>query len=118
MAALRGRSRPWGAGRAFLPTASGSLYWAGAGGAPLTAGNSKVYVVPSEGGPPRQVAPDLDAATYPVWVPDSKHLLLLGNGKGQIDWWVAAAETDQQATPAVPTGFIEFFRGLTLAPGD
>ena len=109
---------PLGRRPRFSPDGKWIAYWAGAGGAPLTAGNSKVYVVPSEGGPPRQVAPDLDAATYPVWVPDSKHLLLLGNGKGQIDWWVAAAETDQQATPAVPTGFIEFFRGLTLAPGD
>ena len=109
---------PLGRRPRFSPDGKWIAYWAGAGGAPLTAGNSKVYVVPSEGGPPRQVAPDLDAATYPVWAPDSKHLLLLGNGKGQIDWWVAAAETDQQATPAVPTGFIEFFRGLTLAPGD
>ena len=100
---------PLGRRPRFSPDGKWVAYWTGGiGGAPLTAGNSKVYVVPSEGGRPLQIASGLDAALYPVWAPDSRRLLVWGNGKGRNDWWVAPAEMDRQAVPAIPTGFREF----------
>ncbi len=44
-----------------------------------------VYLMPAEGGPPRQVAPGFHTALLPVWSPDGEHLLFLGARK-KGDW--------------------------------
>ncbi|MCU0229522.1 MAG: serine/threonine-protein kinase, partial [Bryobacterales bacterium] len=44
-----------------------------------------VYVIPAEGGVPRQIAPDFHSALLPVWSSDGQHLLFLGARK-KGDW--------------------------------
>ncbi len=52
----------------------------------------KTYVVPAAGGLPRQLASDFLLAAYPVWFPDGKRLLVVGNrnapGKIVDDWYI------------------------------
>ena len=55
--------------------------------APFGAG--RLYIVPSEGGAPKQLRPDFPYARYPVWRPDSQLVLFEGaDGRGARDWWV------------------------------
>jgi Tol biopolymer transport system component len=58
--------------------------------------DSKIYVVASTGGQPRQLQPGFGYAAWPVWSPDGKHLLfegsretppLIPSGK-PYEWWV------------------------------
>jgi DNA-binding winged helix-turn-helix (wHTH) protein len=83
--------------------------------------SSKSYVVPSNGGPSRQLAPDFDVAIHPIWAPDGKHLLFLGSlrlpedtgdpERWEEDWWA----TSVGGSGAIRTGAYEVFRryGLT-----
>lgn len=52
----------------------------------------KTYVVPTGGGASRQLAPEFLTATHPVWFPDGKRLLVVGNraAPGSIidDWYI------------------------------
>jgi Tol biopolymer transport system component len=75
----------------FSPDGKWIAYWVGQADAAC-----RIYVIPSEGGEPRQVAPDF-AGAYPVWSPDSRNLLFLGRkgatlGSSDTDWWVAPLE--------------------------
>jgi Tol biopolymer transport system component len=80
---------------------------------------ARIYVVPSAGGELRRVQSDFAAATDPVWAPDGKHLLFLGNrdeklsreGEESIDWWV----TPLDSGPAVKTGALEATRNANLS---
>ena len=77
--------------------------------------NSKIYLVASSGGPPRQLQPEFAYAFWPAWSPDGKHVVFLGvrderlflTSRGIMDstqkpwdWWVAPV----QGGSAVPTG--------------
>src|SRR5262249_47195733 len=79
--------------------------------------------VPAAGGTPRALRPEFAAAGFPIWTPDSKHILFLGNrdpkavseptgnplpSGTQIDWWVTPLEEG----PAIQTGVNAAFRSL------
>jgi Tol biopolymer transport system component len=77
----------------------------------------RIYIVPVAGGTPRQLRADFAAAAFPVWTPDGKHLLFLGNrdeklpANENIDWWVTPLDTG----PAVKTGALEAARAEKLS---
>ena len=52
----------------------------------------RTYVVPIAGGAPRQLVPEFLIATNPVWFPDGKRLLVVGNraapGSYIDDWYI------------------------------
>src|SRR5438552_3450810 len=54
---------------------------------------SKVFVVPVAGGSPKRVGEDIALALMPVWSPDGKSLLLLGQDgvgdRGSLNYWFA-----------------------------
>jgi Tol biopolymer transport system component len=65
-------------------------------------------VVPANGGPPRQMASDLTGASYPVWSPDGKQLILSGWKSGvtaelgvarTADWWFPWSAGRKACTP-------------------
>lgn len=96
----------------FSPDGSQVAYWVGAPGVrPTVVGSGEVLVVPAAGGQPRRVGPNFTAARYPIWSPDSRHLLLIGYTSAQmhdssaLDWWLVAVNGDQ----AVRTGTYEAF---------
>ena len=70
----------------------------------------KIYVVPTSGGRPKQLAPEFLNAAYPVWFPDGKRLLFLGNRNATAriydDWYVAPLD----GGPVTGTGALELFR--------
>ncbi len=52
---------------------------------------SRIYVVPAEGGPSRRLEPDFVAAASPVWTPDGKHVAFVGvHPKEGFDVWVSS----------------------------
>jgi eukaryotic-like serine/threonine-protein kinase len=58
-----------------------------------TMGAGQVFIVPSEGGEPRRIQPSFPFARYPIWAPDSRHLLFTGISKdGTRDWWLSPIE--------------------------
>jgi Tol biopolymer transport system component len=53
-------------------------------------GLGQIFIVSSEGGQPRRIATDFPTARYPIWAPDSAHILFSGARKdGERDWWTA-----------------------------
>jgi Tol biopolymer transport system component len=53
-------------------------------------GSGQVFIVSPEGGEPRQIQPSFAYARYPIWAPDSRHVLFTGaNHDGVRDWWVS-----------------------------
>ncbi len=89
----------------FSPDGTWLAYW----------DTGKTYVVPARGGHPRQIAPEFLVAATPVWSPDGKRLMFVGNrdAPGSIvdDWYIAALA----GGPVKGTGAMEFLRrhGLT-----
>ena len=77
----------------------------------------RIYIVPAGGGTPRQLRTDFAGAAFPVWTPDGKHLLFLGNrdeklpANENIDWWVTPLDTG----PAVKTGALDATRTERLS---
>jgi predicted Ser/Thr protein kinase len=112
VSALGGPARKIGdSGRrpVFSPDGSQIAYWTGriGGGAAFSSrGTCRIFVVASSGGVPRQLRPDFVGAAYPIWTPDGKHLLFLGNkdeklpARESIDWWVTPVGSGE----AVATG--------------
>jgi eukaryotic-like serine/threonine-protein kinase len=95
----------------FSPDGSLIAYWIGeiGGGAAFSApGYCRIYVIPTSGGPPRQVRPEFVGAAYPEWTPDGRHLLFLGNRDltlavdESIDWWVTPLD---EGTPVATGAF-------------
>jgi len=76
----------------FSPDGEWVAYWVGDGG---VYSRNRFYVVPRNGGEPRQLAGTLFSANSPVWSPDGKSLLFVGAESDrqplaeQYDWWVA-----------------------------
>ena len=58
-----------------------------------------MFVVPDEGGAPRQLQPEFYEAYHPIWSADGRHLLFKGwrnrDDSQSGDWWVTPAEGDK-----------------------
>ncbi len=112
---------PFGRRPRFSPDGKWIAYWVGT----ETGDNSgffmvpgaKIFIVPITGGAPREISPTFAAAGYPVWVPDGRHVLFLGNrdanmyNEGTMDWWVS----DVDGGGIVRTGAAAAFKASGLA---
>jgi eukaryotic-like serine/threonine-protein kinase len=77
-------------------------------------GAGQIFIVPSEGGDPRRIQPDFPLARFPIWAPDSRHLLFVGTrADGSNDWWV----TGLDGSPPVRTGAVDRLKGQIRAVG-
>jgi serine/threonine protein kinase len=98
----------------FSPDGQWIAYWVGD---QSYYGRRQIFVIPANGGQPRQILPDFFTASRPVWSPDGKHLLFRGASDskasegGEFDWWVASLD----GGPAVQTGGFAFLRESKLA---
>jgi eukaryotic-like serine/threonine-protein kinase len=53
----------------------------------------QVFIVPADGGTPRRIQPSFPYARYPIWAPDSHHLLFTGIRQDAVrDWWLSPIE--------------------------
>jgi Tol biopolymer transport system component len=103
----------------YSPDGRWIAYWVGpAGFAPKADRAYATFVIPAAGGAPRQLRPDFASSTYPVWSPDSKRLLFLGqpdagrNDPDSLEWWVASLDGGQLNN----TGACTLFRGAGVLP--
>jgi eukaryotic-like serine/threonine-protein kinase len=98
----------------FSPDGKLVAYWAGREVGTLKGGFSSgaVYVVPSMGGLSTRISGGLAIAAKPVWAPDGRHVLVVGEKKlaaygGEIhDWWVLPLAGGDP----IPTAAYELFR--------
>jgi Tol biopolymer transport system component/DNA-binding winged helix-turn-helix (wHTH) protein len=106
----------------FSPDGKWIAYWVGEEtedntGNFMVPGNGKVFIVSSNGGLPQAILPDFAAAGYPIWAPDGRHLLFLGNRdpnlyhEGSVDWWV----TSMDGGEVVRTGASAAFQKIGFA---
>jgi Tol biopolymer transport system component/DNA-binding winged helix-turn-helix (wHTH) protein len=111
---------PWARMPRFSPDGRWIVYWTGflptvvPRGLPGATGS--VFIVPSTGGSPVQLAPQFASARYPIWSPDSTHVLFLGEQNGSeesYDWYVA----DINDRSVVRTGVISALRAAQFASG-
>jgi Tol biopolymer transport system component len=70
-----------------------------------------VFVVPAEGGSPRPLVPDFVDARHPLWSPDGKRILFLGQtgrevGLASLDWYLV----DREGGVPIRTGALELLR--------
>ena len=75
----------------FSPDGRHIAYWvgfAGTRGDPGGSGN-KTFVVSATGGQPVHLLSDYDSVFWPVWAPDSKHVLVTAGDLDQLKWYVA-----------------------------
>lgn len=86
---------PWPRTPRFSPDGRWIAYWTGfpasaiAGGVPGALGS--IFIVPSDGGSPREISTQLASARYPIWSPAGGHLLFLGEedtDRKTHDWYV------------------------------
>jgi serine/threonine protein kinase len=93
-------------------------YSRGSIGASFLPGSSRVFIVSTSGGEPRDAAPILAAAHHAIWTPDGNSLLLLGRSGGSlprdeaIDWWMVPLD----GGPATKTGALAAIRNRKLIP--
>jgi eukaryotic-like serine/threonine-protein kinase len=66
----------------------------------LAENQAEIRVGPADGGESRRLAEEFRSARYPVWSPDGRHLLFLGEGNERSDWFVVPVE----GGPATRTG--------------
>jgi serine/threonine protein kinase len=87
---------PLGRRPRYSPDGKQIAYVVGAMGSPLGAAKTgAVFVVAATGGAPRQLVPDFATATWPVWSPDGRRLMLMGGhvaGAADNDWWILPTE--------------------------
>jgi Tol biopolymer transport system component len=105
---------PHGRSPRFSPDGKWISYWVGENMAPFPDGGDwgSAYIVSGSGGEPKRIAADLPAAAYPVWAPDSRHLLVYVNPRASMpardqDWWVVSRD----GTPSQRTGAFAVFDG-------
>src|SRR5215831_14807515 len=113
---------PYGRRPKFSPDGNWIAYWVGTEtgdntGFFMVPGAGKTYVVSATGGTPREIQPEFAASGYPIWTPDGRHILFLGNRDpnvyhdGTIDWWV----TDLDSGAVVGTGAGTEFKKMGFA---
>jgi Tol biopolymer transport system component len=106
----------------FSPDGQWLAYWVGTEtadntGAFMVPGAGQLFLVAATGGAPRPFHPEFAAAGYPIWTPDGRHVLFLGNREpnvyddGTMDWWVA----DVDGGVVVRTGAASAFTGTGFA---
>jgi eukaryotic-like serine/threonine-protein kinase len=101
----------------YSPDGRYIAYWTGAP-QPLTCDplQNRVFVVSSQGGVPKIIGPEFIGACWPVWAPDSKHLLVAVLPKPDADLRWLVVPIDGGA--AVDTGLSELGRryGFSCIP--
>jgi Tol biopolymer transport system component len=101
----------------FSPSGKEIAYWTGfppgvvAGGIPGALG--KIFVADLETKAQRAIAPELAAGRYPVWSPDGKFVVFLGETGGEqtMDWYVAPID----GGAAVKTGAVDALKKAGIA---
>jgi hypothetical protein len=76
----------------FSPDGTRIAYWAGRRLGGTRTPGARVFVVPSNGGQPKDLAPGFANARSPVWSPDGRSLLFFGAkapgaDDANFDWW-------------------------------
>jgi Tol biopolymer transport system component len=82
-----------------------------AGGIPGALGS--LFIVPSDGGSPREIPTHLASARYPIWSPDGEHILFLGEEDPEQkthDWYVIP----RNGGSAIRTGTVHALRTAGL----
>jgi len=72
-----------------------------------------IFVVPSDGGLPREVVTHLASARYPIWSPDGEHILFVGEEDADPtthDWYVVPSKGGN----ATKTGAVDALRAAGL----
>jgi eukaryotic-like serine/threonine-protein kinase len=79
----------------FSPDGKWIAYWTGVENA-MDNSIGLTYVIAAKGGAPHRLGSDLPSATYPVWAPDSTHLLVFASDVlkfiGMMDWWILSLD--------------------------
>jgi Tol biopolymer transport system component/tRNA A-37 threonylcarbamoyl transferase component Bud32 len=105
----------------FSPDGNSIAYWVGSEGGTPGVSRRQIFIVPANGGAPRQIAADLNGASYPVWSPDGKKLILDGwksataSAAGATrtgDWWLVPID----GGPALATGMATVLARHKLIP--
>jgi serine/threonine protein kinase len=105
---------PGGREPRFSPDGHWIAYWAGRESQGLLPGTSRVFVIESGGGQPRQLGTDLAAALYPAWSPQGDAVLALGRRDAAdpgADWWTLPL----QPGPSLKTGALPALAAQRLA---
>jgi Tol biopolymer transport system component len=83
----------------FSPDGSQIAYWTGRGGRDesFTRVGGRLFIVPTGGGEPRQLATKVHEASTPVWSPDGRTLLFVGSipGSDAHTWFLSPAAADR-----------------------
>jgi Tol biopolymer transport system component/DNA-binding winged helix-turn-helix (wHTH) protein len=108
---------PWARTPKFSPDGRWISYWTGfpasvvAGGIPGALGS--IFIVPSDGGSPREIVTHLASARYPIWSPDGEHILFLGEENADQkthDWYIIPKDGGR----AIKTGTVQALRAAGL----
>ena len=105
---------PRGQDPRYSPDGKYLAYWIGEVHSRLP--TAKSYSMPASGGAPRQLCRGLADARYPVWAPDSRHILLQASPNANLppdqdaEWWVASTDGSEP----VNTGALQRFRAQGL----
>src|SRR5262249_52610202 len=95
-------------------------YWTGL---PVTVSNAagasgSIFLVSAAGGSPRTLVPEFASARHPIWSPDGRHVLFIGDRgarQRELDWFVVPAEGGD----AIKTGALQVLRSAgASAPSD
>jgi Tol biopolymer transport system component len=111
---LEGRLADLGRSPRVSPDGKWIAYWVGD---QSYYGHRQIFVIPANGGQPRNIQPKFFSASRPVWSPDGERLLFRGARDpkaaeaGHFDWWVSSLDPG----PAVQTGGFELLRQSKLA---
>ena len=95
----------------YSPDGARIAYWTGTPGDQSP--SAKLFVMPAAGGVSTPLAQAFADARYPLWSPDSKHLLIQGIARDEpSDWWLVPVE----GGAPVRTGAFEALRQQQIVP--